>query len=273
MPEARPAISEEMKRIVRQECCFGCVICGSPLFQYDHMVGYAEIPEHTVENLVLLCGQCHPDKTYGRISLDSVRKARSKPFNSGRLSTSGHRLTPNDSIKVLLGSNESVAALSNDNNIYHVLWVSGVGYFTIHYEDGALTFSMLITDARGRALLVVEKGEIKVTTQAWDYKYEGTTLKIRNGPGQILFEAKLSNHLVHVKCGAFLNARIDGFVVDNEMLVSFVEGGPAGWNMGTVIQGGSYGWGVANLKDISQEAVPRGFGSLRTVGNPPSPTR
>ncbi|MGK3120436.1 HNH endonuclease signature motif containing protein [Pseudomonas corrugata] len=259
-------IPEPIKRQVRQECCFGCVMCGSPLFQYDHMVGFAESPEHKVENLVLLCGVCHPDKTHKRISVESVRRARLKPFNLNRLHTAGYRLAPNHHIKILLGTNESVIELSERRDIHHVLWISGESYLAAHFEDGAITFSMKITDAGGRVLLAAERGEVKVTTQAWDYRYEGTTLKIWNGPRQILLEANLSNELIHVVYGVFMSSRLDGFVVEGGALATIADGEMRGISSGSTIHGCAFGsWGIANAKDIDFNELPTGFGVMQKI--------
>jgi hypothetical protein len=46
-------VPAEIKRAVRQRCGFGCVLCGVPIFQYDHMIPFAEVQEHTEENITL----------------------------------------------------------------------------------------------------------------------------------------------------------------------------------------------------------------------------
>ncbi len=38
----RPKIPLPIQREVRQRCGFGCVICGLPLYDYDHIIGWAE---------------------------------------------------------------------------------------------------------------------------------------------------------------------------------------------------------------------------------------
>jgi 5-methylcytosine-specific restriction endonuclease McrA len=42
----RPKIPEGVKREVRQRCGFGCVICGLPIYEYDHLVPYAQVLSH-----------------------------------------------------------------------------------------------------------------------------------------------------------------------------------------------------------------------------------
>jgi len=51
--EPRPPILEPMKRSVRQRCSFGCVICGLPLYEYHHMIPYADTEKHEEDNITL----------------------------------------------------------------------------------------------------------------------------------------------------------------------------------------------------------------------------
>jgi len=48
-----------MQREVRQRCGFGFVICGIPIYHYDHIIDHAEVHEHTADKLTLLCPTHH----------------------------------------------------------------------------------------------------------------------------------------------------------------------------------------------------------------------
>lgn len=53
-------IPEEVKREVRAACSFGCVICGSVPYDYDHLrVEFKDAKEHDPEDIVLLCPTHH----------------------------------------------------------------------------------------------------------------------------------------------------------------------------------------------------------------------
>lgn len=77
----RPRIPSDIKRQVRQRCGFGCVICGRPLYQYDHLVPWSEVEEHEPDNLVLLCDQHHREKTSGLLPIEQVIEANEAPAN------------------------------------------------------------------------------------------------------------------------------------------------------------------------------------------------
>lgn len=77
----RPEIPRPIKREVRQRCCFGCVICGIPIYHYDHVEEWSEVEERDPQNLVLLCVRHHDEKTRGFLSADEVRAKSADPFN------------------------------------------------------------------------------------------------------------------------------------------------------------------------------------------------
>ena len=78
--EQRPPIPQPMQRAVRQRCCFGCVICGQPLYEYHHMVPYAEVKKHEEDNLTLLCDDHHKEATVGLLTSAQVSLADSSPY-------------------------------------------------------------------------------------------------------------------------------------------------------------------------------------------------
>ena len=64
-----------IQRDVRRRCGFGCVLCGLPLYEYDHMLGWAQAQEHAANEITLLCDQHHREKTNGLLPSGAVRAA------------------------------------------------------------------------------------------------------------------------------------------------------------------------------------------------------
>jgi HNH endonuclease len=80
MPD-RPDIPRSMKRSVRQRCGFGCVVCGAPLCDYDHIEEWSQKQEHMAENITLLCRRHNDEKSHGFLPLAHVREANANPVN------------------------------------------------------------------------------------------------------------------------------------------------------------------------------------------------
>ena len=70
-----------IQREVRQRCGFGCVICGMPLYEYEHMEEWALVKRHVADEITLLCDQHHREKTNRLLPKEVVRKANTEPFN------------------------------------------------------------------------------------------------------------------------------------------------------------------------------------------------
>ena len=69
------------KRLVRQRCGFGCVICGNAIIQYEHFnPEFENATKHDSNGITLLCGYCHDLKTRGFLSVDSVIAANKNPY-------------------------------------------------------------------------------------------------------------------------------------------------------------------------------------------------
>jgi hypothetical protein len=74
-------IPEPIKREVRQRCGFGCIICGFPLYEHDHMKEWALVQEHVAEDLTLLCDKHHKEVTNGFLPREKVIEANENPYN------------------------------------------------------------------------------------------------------------------------------------------------------------------------------------------------
>jgi hypothetical protein len=74
-------IPDPIKRAVRQRCGFGCVLCGLPLYEYDHILGWANVHRHVVEEIFLLCDKHHKERTNKLLPDSDVIAASKDPFN------------------------------------------------------------------------------------------------------------------------------------------------------------------------------------------------
>src|SRR5688572_28287848 len=73
-------IPDNVKLAVRQRCGFGCVICGSSVFDYEHFdPPFADAQAHNPDGITLLCSTHHAQRTRGRLSLDTVRSNNASP--------------------------------------------------------------------------------------------------------------------------------------------------------------------------------------------------
>lgn len=74
-------IPEDVKKEVRNKCGFGCVVCGTPIYDYAHIVPYRDIEEHDPSNIILLCRNHHSMESTGLVNIEDYRSYISSPFN------------------------------------------------------------------------------------------------------------------------------------------------------------------------------------------------
>ncbi|WP_164820060.1 HNH endonuclease [Sinorhizobium meliloti] len=185
-------IPEGVKRQVRQECYFGCVLCGSPVFHYDHIEEFALVKEHRAENLALLCEKHHGAKTTGKLLAERIAEARMSPFNKDRFFTGTYTLEDARQIHIDVGSNKTQCTLSEGQPTHKVIWNTGFDFLLLHWVDGWYSISCSLTDEKGKLLLNIDHGELRVYTGVWDYQYEGCTLQARRGLGDIQLDLTLN---------------------------------------------------------------------------------
>ena len=70
----------DIKRIIRQNSGFGCVICGAGIYDYEHVdPEFKDAREHDPDRMTLLCLQCHGKVTRKIWSKEKVKAAMKDP--------------------------------------------------------------------------------------------------------------------------------------------------------------------------------------------------
>jgi hypothetical protein len=190
--ERRPPIPLPIQRAVRQRCAFGCIICGHPLYEYHHMIPYAEVHEHTEGNITLLCDGHHREATNGLLTPEQIASANSAPYNvaSGvsrpfALHFSGPEL------RVEIGTNSFSGGLPHPDG--------GTAFIPISVDDNDLVWFRV--DAQGRIflhltildecnlpLLRVVENHLIYRADTWDIEFKGKILTLRQAPRDIFLE-------------------------------------------------------------------------------------
>jgi len=173
--EVREPIPDDLKRKVRQQCGFGCVICGSPIYDYDHIEEYATVQKHTFENLVLLCPTCHRKKTNGLITKDTVRTARENPSSQFRTSSDNLPIQP---YSLNIGGN----VINTINGL--VFNICEFGWMVIRFSNYPLIYAEIL-DENGERAVEIRENNYTLCARTWDIEYVGKILTFRNGPRKI----------------------------------------------------------------------------------------
>lgn len=85
-------IPEFVKRKVRENCGFGCIICGTTITEYEHFFpDFKDAKTHDPDQIVLLCPTHHAEATKGILPKELVAEAKKSPVAKQRgYSAAGH---------------------------------------------------------------------------------------------------------------------------------------------------------------------------------------
>ncbi len=182
-------IPDPIKRVVRQRCGFGCVICGKPLYEYDHLLGWANVHRHVADEITLLCDQHHRERTNGLLPAAGVASANQNPFNLRLgvsppydLHYSGYECVAN------FGNNVFTVEDRGYGTILVPLIIDGMAPVVFTLADGHLLLSVTLFDEANRAVLRIDQNQLMYTIDQWDIEFAGRALTIRAGRGDVFID-------------------------------------------------------------------------------------
>lgn len=196
MSNNRPPIPEPLKRELRQEAYFGCVICGNPIIEYHHIEPYHKVKCHEKSNLVVLCPEHHHRANCGEIFKKKVIEAKNKPFNNEvKFIGKEFFLREYSKTKIKIGSNISETAST-------ILQIDNKKLFTIEQDkDGYAVINAEFYNEKNKLIAVIENNEWKAYKEAklWDISYSPGHLVIKSNKGRVFLELKLIDEYIEIK--------------------------------------------------------------------------
>lgn len=156
----RPKIPAPIKRAVRQRCGFGCVLCGLPIYDYEHMAEWVVTQQHVSDEMTLLCPTHHAEKTRGLLPDERVRAANAAPFNLQTGETTAWKLHYAGSrCEAIIGGNQFSAATIDGDQVLVPLMIDGETLILFRVEGGHLLLSLSVCDERNEPVLLIEDNE------------------------------------------------------------------------------------------------------------------
>ncbi len=175
-------IPSSIKREVRRRCGFGCVICGSFIYQYHHHnPPFSEARYHDPEGIALLCGGCHERASKGLLSDSRIKKAVDKP----KCLEQGFSHFPLD-----VGENFPVIRLGSSVFVGNptIISVSGKRLLAVDRPEeigGPFRISAEFYDQHGNQTCRLVENEWQGFSSNWDITSKGKTITVHSDNGEI----------------------------------------------------------------------------------------
>lgn len=177
--DASRHIPAAIKRAVRRRCRFGCVICGMPVFDYEHIIDFAQVQEHTAENITLLCPNHHRSKSSQRLPRDVIRKADANPYNGSRERTAEERqFFSTDSVLFRIGGNEFYSEI-REGQRFKAIEFGRVEFVGFKREEDSMLLNLRVLDAVLNPILQIIDGELSISTKVNDFTKIGPNIDLR----------------------------------------------------------------------------------------------
>lgn len=185
-------IPARVKRAVRQNSRFGCVLCRSAVYTYEHIDPlFIDAERHDPNRIALLCPTCHALVTKQRVPKEHVAKVYSSLRESGKADR------PSDQEFFVHYGRELVVKLGSCEfrEFRSVINIDGTDVLSYKKcsETGTYTVSGVFYDQRGTELFRIVDNEWIGPLDVWDVEQVGRRLTIRNSPRGVVFEAIKDN--------------------------------------------------------------------------------
>ncbi len=176
------SIPSDIKRKIRQNSGFGCVICGCGIFDYEHVDPlWIDAESHDAENMTLLCPTCHAKKTRGMMSIQTIHSAMNDPKTKQNGYSSDifdfhdkHPFIEFGGVRL--------------ENCPVPIQVNGAPLFQIDSPEEPGTpfrLSAEFYDSFGQKSLFILKNEWRAFNTNWDVEVKGPTITIREKAGKL----------------------------------------------------------------------------------------
>lgn len=192
----RKAIPESIKRALRQEAQFGCVICGCPIIEYHHIEPYSVVGEHEPSNLVVLCPTDHHRADCNELSTSRILEAKKNPFNAktacSKQDISFGRF---DDLVLIIGGNRYI---NNDT----ILEIDDVPIIYVKADSNGYTlFCASFYDTNNNLLAEIRDNEwiAYLDNNLWDIQYKPGHLKIYNQVRHLLLELESKQNIIEMR--------------------------------------------------------------------------
>ena len=212
-----------IKREIRQRCGFGCVVCGSAIYQYEHIDPvFVDAIKHEPSKMALLCGTCHDNVTKEIWSKEKIKRALASPKCLEKGFSFGAFDIGYEHPQIVLGSTTII-------DTYNLIEVFGESLLKIEPPEeigSPFRISASFYDQFGNKIFRIVQNEWQSYANNWDVEITGARITIRHAPKQIIFVLRVEppNRLIFEKLNMFYRGGRISATEGGELTISSPDG-------------------------------------------------
>ena len=179
----RPGLPASVARQLRQQAGFGCAKCGHPYIEYHHIVPWAQEQHFRPEDMVALCGNCHPSVSI--LGNDRQYAIKANPFNIAEGRFQGALAYDKRDLTFKVGGNWYA-----DTPI--ILRLCNTPLISCRLKNGQAMISLMMLDEECHQTLAIQDNEIIFRTDdMWDFKYSHNLITAHSAPRDVQLKIDL----------------------------------------------------------------------------------
>jgi hypothetical protein len=215
-------IPTPIQREVRRRCGFGCVVCGLPLYDYDHLLGWANVHRHVPDEITLLCGQHHREKGTGLLPPAAVEAANMNPHNLRAGASRPYDLHySGDECEIVIGGNSFSTKDGGYGTILLPVSIDGTPLLAFILGDGHLLLNLNAFDEYNQLVLQIKNNQLFQFAAPWDIQLVGHNLVVREAERKILVDIAFEPpSRIVVNRGRFLRNGVEILVRPDRIVVA-----------------------------------------------------
>jgi hypothetical protein len=200
-------VPTDVKRKIRKDAGFGCVICGCVLVDYEHIhPEYSDAKEHDSEKMTLLCLDCHGRVTRKLISKKTVWEAKSKPKALQNGYVHDVLFVNTDELEIKIGNSTSKFTKT-------ILTIHGkpiIWFEPPSLEGEPSKLCAIFHNANGKPISYINRNQFTALTNNQDVKSESTELSIFAAHKECLVIDRKGDSVLEIKKmeGGYLNTSV-----------------------------------------------------------------
>ena len=175
-------IPEAVQRTVRQNCGFGCVVCGSIIYMYHHFEPeFSLAAVHDPSGIILLCASCHDKVHRGFLSNETLKRS----INNPKCLQEGYSHTILD-----VGERQPIIKIGKATFVANstILRIFGKRIFYIEapeVRNGPFQINFQLFNTENLLECQIVNNEWQAFSNSWDIECVANTLTIRRAKREI----------------------------------------------------------------------------------------
>ena len=219
--DQRPPIPDPMKREVRQRCGFGCVMCGLPLYTYEHILGWANVHRHIAEELTLLCDLHQRESTNKLLPREQIIRADKDPYNLREGVSKPYTLHYEGSDCIVdLGGNVYSFRDEGYGTEFVALSLDDDPIINFRLDSGHWLLNLNMYDKNDELILLIADNELIYSPNSWDIELVGHNLVIHEAHRKILIDILFEPpSQIKIQRGHFFHKGIEVEITQNSLKI------------------------------------------------------